>query len=212
VHGDAANIATTYKALFEANYERLSASAWNLWWFRDVAAHPPPDSTVTAAVPFITYRAVGVALAAIAGALGAMLVWRLPTLRGALVGAAYLAFAFYILPVSTHERYLYPFLALLLPVVVLERRWLWLYGPASVTLFLNMTVVAPPIRAFSGRWVESPFSLAVAAVNVVMFAAHTVVMCILVRNSLAGGRDDGDAGDARVDCAVKLGVVGAVHH
>jgi hypothetical protein len=212
VHGDAANIATTYKALFDANYERLSALAWNFWWFRDVAAHPPPDSAVTAAVPFITYRAVGVALTAIAGALATMLVWRLPTLRSALVGAAYLAFAFYILPVSTHERYLYPFLALLLPVVVMERRWLWLYAPASVTLFLNMTVVAPPIRAFSGRWVESPFSLAIAAVNVVMFAGFTVLMSILLRNSLMGARDAGDAGDARVDRAVDLGVVGTIHH
>lgn len=90
----------------------------------------------------------------------------------------------------------------------MERRWLWLYGPASVTLFLNMTVVAPPIRAFSGRWVESPFSLAIAAVNVVMFAGFTVVMSILLRNSLMGARDDGGAGDARVDRAVKLDVVG----
>jgi hypothetical protein len=211
VHGDAANIATTYKALFDANYERLSASAWNLWWFRDVAAHPPPDSAVTSAVPVITYRAVGVGLAAISGALATMLVWRQPTVRAALVGAAYLAFAFYILPVSTHERYLYPFLALLLPVVVMERQWLWLYVPASVTLFLNMAVVAPPIRAFSGRWVESPFSLAVAAFNVTMFAGFTAVMSILLRNSLRGGRDEGYHGEVRGDDAVDLGLVGAVH-
>jgi dolichyl-phosphate-mannose-protein mannosyltransferase len=211
VHGDAANIATTYKALFDANYERLSASAWNLWWFRDVAAHPPPDTAVTAAVPLMTYRAIGVALTAMSGVLATTLVWRLPTLRSALVGGAYLAFAFYILPVSTHERYLYPFLALLLPVVVMERRWLWLYAPGSITLFLNMAVVAPPIRAFSGRWVESPFSLAIAAVNVVLFGAFTVVMSILSRSTFAGGRGGGQEGDVRVDRSVKHAMAGGVH-
>lgn len=209
VHGDAANIATTYKALFDANYERLSASAWNLWWFRDVAAHSSPDSAVTAAVPFVTYRAVGVALTAMSGALATLFVWRLPTLRSALVAAAYLAFAFYILPVSTHERYLYPFLALLLAVVVMERRWLWLYVPASTTLFLNMAVVAPPIRALSGRWVESPFSLAIAAINVAMFGVFTVVMSILLRSSSARGRDDDGPGDVRVDRAVDHSAAGA---
>jgi hypothetical protein len=93
----------------------------------------------------------------------------------------------------------------------MERRWLWLYAPASATLFLNMAVVAPPMRAFSGRWVESPFSLAIAAVNVVMFAGFTFLVSILLRNSLRGGRDEGDRGPVRLDHAVKLGVVGAVH-
>jgi hypothetical protein len=147
---------------------------------------------------------VGVVLAAAAGALATALVWQRPGLRIALVDAAYLAFAFYILPVSTHERYLYPFLALLLPVVVMERRWLWLYVPASVTLFLNMAVVAPPIRALSGRWVESPFSLAVAAVNVVMFAGFTVVMLVLLRRSFRGGGDVGDEGEVWVGRRVEV--------
>jgi len=176
VHGDGANIATTYKALFDANYERLSASAWNVWWFRDVAAHPAPDDDVLASVPLVTYRMTGVALSALAGALAMLLVWRRPTVRTALLAAAYLAAAFFVLPVSTHERYLYPVVALLLPVAVLERRWMWLYGALSATLFLNMVAVAPPVRSLSGRWVESPFSLAVAALNVALFGAWTLVL------------------------------------
>jgi hypothetical protein len=45
-----------------------------------------------------------------------------------------------------------------------------------------------------------------------MFAGITVVMSILLRNSLMGARDDDGAGIAWVDRAVKLGVVGAIRH
>ncbi len=176
LHGDAANIATTYKALFDANYERLSASAWNLWWFPDVAVRPGPDDAMFSAIPMLTYRHAGLALSAAAGALATVYVWRRPTLRDGLLAASYLALAFYVLPVSTHERYMYPLVALLLPVAMLERRWLWLYAIASTTLFLNMIVAAPPIESLSGRWLESPFSLAIAGVNVVMFAWFTAVL------------------------------------
>ena len=176
LHGDAANIATTYKALFDANYERLSASAWNLWWFRDVAAHPGPDEAMFGAAPMLTYRHVGLALSAAAGALATVYVWRRPTLRDGLLTASYLALAFYVLPVSTHERYMYPLVALLLPIAALEPRWRWPYAIASTTLFLNMVVAAPPVASLSGRWIESPFSLAVAAVNVALFAWFTGVL------------------------------------
>ena len=184
LHGDAANIATTYKALFDANYERLSASAWNLWWFQDVAAHPGPDDAMFAAIPMLTYRHAGLALSAAAGGLATVYAWRRPTLRDGLLAASYLALAFYVLPVSTHERYMYPLVALLLPVAMFERRWLWLYAGASTTLFLNMVVAAPPVESLSGRWLESPFSLAIAAVNVGMFVAFTAVLAL----DLAGRR------------------------
>jgi hypothetical protein len=99
-----------------------------------------------------------------------------PGLRFALIAAAYQAFAFYALPIASHERYLYPFLALLLPVAVIDRRWLCLYVPVSATFFLNLVVVAPPIESLMDRWVYSIFGVWVAGVNMALFAGFTAVL------------------------------------
>ncbi len=175
-HGDLGRILDTYHRLFTADYERLSSSAWNLWWFVDVASHPHPEDTVGGS--WVTYRMLGFALSCMAAGLSLLIAARLPLLRGALLGSAYAACAFYVLPISTHERYLYPFLALMLPVVIMERRWWWLYAPLSATFFLNLIVVAPPVAAWTGRWIESPFSLGVAAANVALFGAFTIAMAV----------------------------------
>ncbi len=178
LHGDADRIFSTYKVLFQSDLYsgRLSSAAWNLWWFWDVHSHPLPHDAMFHFAPLLTYKRIGLGLSVSAGLIALVYAWVRPNLRGALIASAYLAFAFYMLPTSTHERYLFPFLALLLPVAVAERRWLWIYVPTSATFALNLLVVAPPIHNWSGRWVESPLSLAVAATNVVLFAAMTVVM------------------------------------
>lgn len=177
MHGDGGRIVDIYRHLFQRDVPlpatRLSEAAWNVWWFVDVAQHPLPRNAMVAALPFLSYERMSYALLCAAGALALAFVVRRPGLRDALIAAAYIAFAFYMLPISTHERYLYPFFGLLLPVVMVERRWLWLYIPASATFFLNLFIVGPPVLSWAGRWSESPFSLAVAAVNVVLFVAFT---------------------------------------
>jgi Gpi18-like mannosyltransferase len=180
LHGDLLNILRVYRGLFEADYSRLSASAWNLWWFFDVSLHPQPDQGI---LPFITYRTVGLVLTACAGFLALFYLHARPNLRGALVAAAYLSFAFYLLPISTHDRYLYPFLAFMLPVAVAEARWRALYGLASIAFFFNLVVVAPPIESFVGRWVGSPFTVAVAALNCLLFALFTVALVPIAAQS-----------------------------
>jgi Gpi18-like mannosyltransferase len=176
LHGDGARIVEVYHSLFDADYGRLSMSAWNAWWFRDVAAHPGPDAPIWQAAPLLTYRLAGLLMSAAAGGVALAFVLHSRRMSAALIAAAYLAFAFYMLPVSTHERYLYPFIALLLPVCLVDKRWLWIYVPASATFFLNLVVTAPPIASLSGRWSESPLSLVVAAVNGALFLAMTVVL------------------------------------
>ena len=171
LHGDAARLLHVYRGLFVADYERLSAAAWNAWWFLDLTVHPKPDDAV---IGFATYRMIGLLLTVSAGSISLFYLHARPNLRGALIAAAYLAFTFYLLPVSTHDRYLYPFFAFMLPVAVAERRWRVLYTGASATFFLNLVVVAPPIHAFSGRWDTSPFTALVAAVNCGLFAFFTV--------------------------------------
>ncbi len=171
LHGDAGQLVRVYRGLFIADYQRLSAEAWNAWWFADLTLHPKPDQAVFG---FVTYRMLGYLLTISAGFLALLYLHARANLRGALIAAAYLAFAFYLLPVSTHDRYLYPFFAFMLPVAVAEKRWRALYAVASLTFLFNLTVVAPPVHAFSGRWIGSPFTIGVAALNCALFGAFTV--------------------------------------
>jgi Gpi18-like mannosyltransferase len=174
LHGDAGNVLRVYSYLFNADYGGLTASAWNLWWLFDQTLHPQPGQ---AAFGFVTYRMLGFLLSASAGFLALFYLHARPNLRGALVAAAYLAFAFYLLPVSTHERYLYPFLVFMLPAAVVDKRWRLLYIAASATFFLNLVVVAPPVYGlFPARWVGSPFTMTVAALNCALFALFTLAV------------------------------------
>ncbi|MGD0115206.1 MAG: glycosyltransferase 87 family protein [Dehalococcoidia bacterium] len=178
LHGDASRIYDIYNTVFRSQQysDRLSADAWNLWWFWDVGSHPLPHDAIFSGLAFITFKSASFALSLAAAVVAAAYTWRRPTLSGALIAAAYMAFAFYLLPTGTHERYLYPFLGLLLPVALLGRRWLPLYAAVSATFTANLLVVAPPIHDWMGRWVSSPFSLGVAAANVALFSAMTLAL------------------------------------
>jgi len=175
LHGDVLLVTRAFGSMVGSDYGRLSVSAWNTWWFADQAATLRPNDTVAIA-PLLTYQLLGLALSAGAAGLAAGYTSTHRDLRGLLVAGAYMSFAFYMLPMSIHERYLFPVLALLLPVAVVDRRWMWIYAPASLTLFTNMFVIAPPIEAWSGRWVDAPFIPFVAGANAVMFAAYTLVV------------------------------------
>ena len=176
LHGDALLLTRAYGALFSSDYGRLSVSAWNTWWFVDRAAAVEPRGAVVAALPFVSYRLLGLLLSASAAAIAAGYTSVHRDLRGLLIAGAYLAFAFYMLPMSIHERYLFPVLALLLPVAVVDRRWIWIYVPASLTLFANMFVIAPPVHAWSGRWVEAPIIPFIAGANIALFLAYSTVV------------------------------------
>src|SRR5438105_4447259 len=93
IHGDGVRIAEIYKSLFWADYERLSSSAWNLWWFWDVwAGHPWPEDAFIGPLPLLTYRTAGSVLSLIAGSLATAYTLRRTDLRRALIAASYLAF------------------------------------------------------------------------------------------------------------------------
>lgn len=178
LHGDLNRMMDIYRIQFQSEQyaDRLSQAAWNTWWFFDVGGNPVPSDSLVSFLPFLTFRFIGLILSAGAALLAFIYVVERPTLKNSLIACAFMTFALYMLPTGTHERYLYPFLGLLLPVVFVDRRWLWLYVPASLTFFLNLLFVAPPVHAYSGRWEDSPFSLIVASVNVCMFAGFAAVL------------------------------------
>ncbi len=175
LHGDLARIIDVYETLFTKERERLSELAWNVWWIYDQRGDPRPGDRLIGGVP-LTFKTVALSLSLLAGGLAMLYSLVRPGLRHTLIAAAYIAFAFQALPIGTHERYLYPFLGLLLPVAMFEGRWRPLYAAVSVTFFLNLVVVAPPAKIWMDRWVYGDFGVAVAAINALLFASFTVML------------------------------------
>ncbi len=174
LHGDGGRIIDVYRHLFSKDHNRLSELAWNLWWPFDYAGDPRPGGAVFGAMPLLTYRLIGLALSAAAAALARAYAAARPGLRFALIAAASRR--------SRSTRCRSPRTSAtctrssLLPVAMIDRRWFWLYVPVSATFFLNLVVVAPPVRELMDRWVYGEFGVAIAVVNVALFAAFTAVL------------------------------------
>ncbi|HXF50782.1 MAG TPA: glycosyltransferase 87 family protein [Dehalococcoidia bacterium] len=174
LHGDGPRLVAIYRGLFTPSDEYLSLAAWNVWWFSDIG---------TAATPRYPLLAVGGATLRIAHLAllltGAATLVALAYLRrrtdavGLLVASAYLVFVFYMLPLSTHERYLYPLFGLLAPVAVVERRWLPLYLFLTPVFALNLFAAAPTDPDLVETLLVSRLSFAMTALNIVAFLAVT---------------------------------------
>jgi hypothetical protein len=53
--------------------------------------------------------------------------------------------------------------------------------PTSLTFFLNLLVIAPPIYELSGRWPESPLSFVVVLTHTASFVAFSGILLAHVR-------------------------------
>jgi hypothetical protein len=168
-YGQWNEIRNVYQMLFKPD-PTLSMQAWNIWWFKVLHGHPAPASSALAIGGLhLSYSVASIMLFAVAALLSLIYLRRHLDLTGLLEASAFMAFAFFMLPVSSHERYGYPLLGLLAPVLLVKPRWLFLYIPISATFFTNLYVVGPINEALSGRFVNSPFTEVVAALNVLMF-------------------------------------------
>ncbi len=180
-HGEIRSLVHVYHMLFTPE-PTLSMQAWNTWWFSTVHSHPVPGDTAFAvAGRDVSYKLLSLALFAAATALALGYLRRHRDLVGLLEASAFMVFAFFMLPVSIHERYLYPWFGLIAPLLLVRPRWLLLFVPLSVTFFLNLFIVAPLAESLTGRWTDSYLSLAVAAAHVAMFL---VLILAFARGSL----------------------------
>jgi hypothetical protein len=168
-YGQWNEIRNVYQMLFKPE-PTLSLNAWNIWWFKVLHGDPNPASSALAIGRLhLSYSVASILLFAVATLLSLIYLRRHLGLTGLLEASAFMAFAFFMLPVSSHERYVYPLLGLLAPVLLVKPRWLFLYIPISATFFTNLYVVAPIDEALSGRFVYSRLTEVVAALNVLMF-------------------------------------------
>ncbi|MEK7570215.1 MAG: hypothetical protein AAB515_02140 [Patescibacteria group bacterium] len=148
-----------------------SANAFNLWWFFSGGYWTyRTDVASLFGMPMVLIGA-GLFFSAVAFA-----VWfrsRAKATEGLWLAAAFLAFAFFMLPTQMHERYLFPFFALLIPALPAFRPARWLYVALSCTFLWNLVVVFIILTQHEGTRLDNFWggSLIVAMLNVAIFAA-----------------------------------------
>jgi hypothetical protein len=170
LHGDAGRVVDTYQRMFEQDPIDLAQGAWNGWSILDLRGDPhPADAAVSLAGFDLSYATLTLVLSVLATVV--VLVWlrRHLDLAGLLAASAVLVFTFYIVPTSTHERYLYPAFALAAPLLVRTPRLIPLYAMLATTFFLNLLAINPPNASTVWEWHGTPFAVAVASFNTIVY-------------------------------------------
>jgi len=183
--GNGPYILDVYQTLFTTHDALISVNTWNVWWVGQQEAGLRASDVLIGAGPVsLTVEAMSFVLLVLSTVVALAYLCGRRNLVGLLVACAMLEFAFYLFPISTHERYLYPLFAFLAPVVLLQPRWLLAYVPLAAIFFLNVFFASPTDPDWSKAPLNSTFGYAMAAVNVVIFVA---VAAALAAGS-AGGR------------------------
>lgn len=173
--GHLGELVTIYRnAVFTS--ERLSFSAYNLWWPVEWAIRPSAEDTALALGPVaVAWGTLSTALVLGLLAVTALGLTRRQDDAGALLACAYLIFGFFMVGAGVHERYALPALAFLLPALPLARRWVLPALALSLTLTVNVLMGLPVDRLY--RQGEPVWlSMAVAAANVVLLVWMTWLM------------------------------------
>ena len=195
LHGDAGRIGGTYQTMFQQDPIDLAEGAWNGWSIYDLYGDDPipADTAFSLDGVNVTYATLSLALSAAATLLILAYLRRHLDDAGMLAACAAMVFAFYILPTSTHERYLYPAFAFAAPLLV-RNRWLVLpYALLSVTFMLNLLAINPPSASDAWQWHETTLAVVIACVNM---AAFGLTLVWLAGATLTAPRRTAGAGHA----------------
>ncbi|MEO7295994.1 MAG: phospholipid carrier-dependent glycosyltransferase [Candidatus Limnocylindria bacterium] len=125
-------------------YEGLTINAFNLWrnpWsgLGDTFQRGNDTDVVLALGSIgLSWQQVGTLLFAAVALLALVQVARRDDLRGVLLASLFIAIAFFVLPTRVHERYLFPVLALAVPLLFSGRMWPWIYAGLSLSFFANI--------------------------------------------------------------------------
>ena len=177
--GNGPYILDVYQELFKTFDQHISINAWNLWWLgQQLNGLRASDVLVPLGVVDLTVQGTSYLLLVLATLATLAYLHVRRDLVGLLVACAMLKFAFYLFPISSHERYLFPFFAFLAPLLLLQRRWLILYMPLSAIFFLNIYFTAPSDPDISKALLNSDFGLAMAGLNVAFFVVTATVLLV----------------------------------
>lgn len=182
--GNGPYVLDVYQELFRTYDDYISINAWNLWWLGQELNGLRASDVLMSVGPFeLTVEGTSFLLLVLSTLVVLAYLHTRRDLVGLLVACAMLEFAFYLFPISTHERYLYPFFAFLAPLILLQPRWLILYVPLSAVFFVNIFFASPSDPDIFVTYLESDFGLAMAALNVAAFVVTAGVLLLSAMRS-----------------------------
>lgn len=162
-------------------YNIVSSAAYNLWWalLGDEAGRMQDTDLLFG---LVTYRTAGLLIFALVAFIAMILLARTlkqgrkpvpkPDTRtiALFLGAALLASAFFLFNTEMHERYMFPVVALGLPVAFWSRKAAWLYIATTGLYFMNLLGWLPMVL-FDRALYETFHSLdiAIATAQVIVF-------------------------------------------
>lgn len=186
LHGDAGRIGGTYQTMFQQDPIDLAEGAWNGWSIYDLYGDDPvpADAAFSVSGVDVSYATLSLGMSAAAAVFVLAYLRRHLDEAGLLAACAAMVFVFYMLPTSTHERYLYPMFAFAAPLLVRHRQLIAPYALLSVTFMLNLLAINPPNASDFWQWHETALAVSVASVNLAMFALMVGALIV----SAAGGR------------------------
>jgi hypothetical protein len=173
--GEGDTVLRIYRGIFTDDTIKVSTSAWNFWWPSRVFENPlPGDALVSIGSLSISYTFVSQVLTGLSGVLMLTYAWRAKSPMYAYVAAAFLAFSFFMLPMKIHERYLFPFFALMAPLAVQNRRAFLVYLALTCTFAANLFGV---YQVFYGEFFKQrDVALVCTAINVTVYVVYAASM------------------------------------
>jgi Gpi18-like mannosyltransferase len=170
--GEIDTVFRIYRGIFTDDTMRVSTSAWNFWWPVRVFEDPmPTDTLLNIGRLDVSYTLVSQLLTGLSGLLMLLYAWRAKSPLHAYVAASFLAFSFFMLPMKIHERYLFPFFALMAPLAVQNRSAFLLYLALTVTFASNLFGV---YQVFYGEFFKQrDIALICTAVNATCYVLFT---------------------------------------
>lgn len=119
-------------------YTQVTLNALNIWFY--VIGTVPTTNDTEKLWHMISLRNLGFILLLIAVIYTGIYLWKYRVLHTAVLlkAAAWISFAFFMLPTEIHERYSIPALILLLLVAMVDRKWIAIACVLSVTITYNL--------------------------------------------------------------------------
>jgi hypothetical protein len=175
VIGELDTVIRIYRGIFTDDTIKVSTSAWNFWWPSRVFENPLPGDTLVGIGRLeVSYTLASQVLTGLSGVLMLTYAWRAKSPMYAYVAAAFLAFSFFMLPMKIHERYLFPFFALMAPLAVQNRRAFLVYVALTCTFAANLFGV---YQVFYGEFFKQrDVALVCTAVNATVYVFYALSM------------------------------------
>ena len=185
IHGDGRTIARIYRDFSEQWPLDLSLGAWNGWSILDVGGDPHPSDVLFRFGGLgVTYARLSLVLSGAATLAVLAYLRRNLDLAGVLAASSAMVFTFFMLPTSTHERYLYPMFALAAPLLVRMPRLAPVYALLAAGFFVNLVGVNPPRGGDAWQWQGTWIELAIASANL---AVYVVMLGLLLWDDVRRG-------------------------